>query len=259
MASFTQLTLFSFVFIGVFALIFGLMPTQFLTFSGAYDPDYQTDKVAAQFFSAANITAYSQTNTTTVNYPGSVQIDVGLADGHYMELWWGLVVGFKEFQVRHVWPGPFGLWTDYENLAIIEPWRSDLLYPDIPFMLHKVDLETFWENEAENASYCEWERNGYKAQTFIYPYNDTWTIGESWDNNQLNVTMGFDLDLNATSINAFNLITSIMFFSAPNLGLTGIGNTILNAFVAIPLWIMIAIIFLKLIQSIVPFIRGIEE
>jgi len=233
------------------------MDSRFLVAS--YDPEYQTDKVAAQFFSASNITAFENTNTTYVSYPGSVVVDTGLANGHYIELWWNLVVGIQQFQVRHIWPGPWGLWTEYENLMVIEPYRSQLDDPSIPYFLVRSDLTTFWENVAVNTSYCEWHRNGYSAQTFIYPFNDTWTIDQSWVNGYLNVTMGYEINLNASNINAFNLLSQMMTFQSPNIGLTGTANTILNASIAIPLWIMIAILIVKLLQSIIPFIRGIEE
>ena len=256
---FSRMLIYVFVFLGFFALLLSTMPTDYLVTS--WDLEYQTDKEAAAVFQMANITAYRNLNTTTITWDSSILIDVGLAEGHYIQLWWANEVGRDYFEVRHIHEGPFGLYWEWERLSVTplymeqagisEPYHLGLL---------RENMVNLWENQVANASYCEWHKSGYYAQTFIMPYNDTWSIGESWDNQYLNVTLGYEFDYNATKINAFNLLGQILFFDAPSLGLgEGAHTTIFEAVIAIPLWIMIAILALILIQSVIPFIKGINE
>lgn len=254
------MVIFTFVFIGFFAVVMGTIPSQF--FYSTWNPEYQTDKVAVAMFEAANITAYRQLNSTDITFPGTEQLDVGLADGHFMEVWWGTEYGRNYFEIRHIWPSPLGSWwMMYERLIVTPVYRQQAgISASSPIGLEKEHVENLWENELENASYCEWAVNGYYAQTFIYPYDNSWTIGDAWENHHLNVTIGYEYDWNATSVNAFNILARLLTFQSPDLGLgTGVHATIFNAAIAIPLWVMIAIAILKLIQSVIPFIKGTDD
>jgi len=175
-------------------------------------------------------------------------------------------VSIPILEVRHVWPGFLGIGNNSELLAVIYPYSQDVEVPDWGLLREYGllfpgvdDLAALWENRVENASYCEWQRGGYSTKTFVSPHNDTITITESWLDQNLSLVVGFTYDWNQTNINAFDLLGQILSFQAPSLGLTGVANTILNAFIAIPLWIMVAIIALKLIQSVIPLIKGTDE
>lgn len=236
------------------------MPSEY--FVTSWETQYQTDKVTADTFTMANLTAYDQAFTIDLEYGTSESYDMGLASGHKIEFQW--VYGYPggaQISVRHTWPGPFGWWTEFELLRIQPPYVYDIEYSDYPIALVKADVITnLWENKITNATFAEWAVGGYRANTFISTNNASWTIEESWDNQWLNITTSYEVDYNATQINAFNLLSQILFFQAPSLGLgVGVHATIFNAVIAIPIWIMIAILAIKLIQSIIPFITGIDD
>jgi len=259
--------IFCFCFIGIFAILLGTMDSRFLAVQ-SMNADYQEDKEAAEYFAMANLTAQTYTQFF-LPYPSSRFEQFNLPAGHAIEFWWsvetraGPFLGRKVFEVRHVWPGFLGLWNESENLAVIYPYSLDVTFPAWGLWRsppHNVDdLAALWANRVENASYCEWQKSGYSTKTFIAPHNTTATISESWDHGNMSFTVGFSYDWNQSNINTFNLLGQILFFQAPSLGLTGVANTILNAFIAIPLWIMVAIIALKLIQSVIPLIKGTDE
>jgi len=243
------------------------MDSRFLAVQ-SLNANYQTDKEAAEYFAMANITAQTYTQFF-LPYPSSRFEQFGLPTGHAIEFWWsietraGPFFGRKVFEVRHVWPGFLGLWNESENLAVIYPYSLNVTFPEwglwrsVP---HGVDdLAELWENRVVNASYCEWQRGAYNTKTFIAPNDTVRTISESWDDGNMSFTVGFTYDWNQTNINAFDLLGQILFFQAPTLGVTGIVGTVLNAMIALPLWIMISIIALKLIQSVIPLIKGTDE
>jgi len=262
--------IFAFCFIGIFALLLGTMDSRFLAVQ-SLNSQYQTDKEAAAYFEMANLTAQTYTQFYLLYGPGNSRFEqFNLPPGHAIEFWWDLETRFYMsipiLELRHVWPGFLGLYNNSELLSVIYPYSTNVTVPEWGLLREygavfpgRDDLLALWENRVENASYCEWQRGGYSTKTFIAPHNTTRTITESWLDGNLSLTVGFSYDWNQTNINAFDLLGQILFFQAPSLGLTGVTNTILNAFIAIPLWIMIIIISLKLIQSVIPFIKGTEN
>jgi len=260
------MAIFCFIVIGIFGILFGSMDSDFLA-AQTPDADVQVDKEAADFFAMVNITAQSYTSFQ-LTYPSSRFESFNLPTGHAIEFWWSLetragpFMGRKVLEIRHIWPQAGGGNLSV-LLAVMPPYSEDVAFPDWGLWRDPAynvdDLAALWENEVENFSYCEWQHGGYGLKTFIGPHNAGSTISQSWDANALNFTVGFDYDYNQTSINAFDVMGQIITFQSPDLGLPGIANTILSAFIALPLWVMTAILALKLAQSIVPLIKGTDD
>jgi len=254
------MVIFCIVTIATWGILLATIDANFLAVQ-SLNANYQDDKQAANMFEMANLTAQTYQQFYLLYGAGNSHTETfNLPPGHEIEFWWyedeiGQYT-LDIIEVRHTWPGFLGIGRSFERLWIIYPYSDDVF---IVQGLRRSDLTALWGNRVANASYCEWQRSGYSTKTFISPWNASRTIAQSWDDQNVTFTVGFIYDWNQSNINAFDLLGQILFFQAPTLGLTGVANTIMNAFIAIPLWVMIAIVALKLIQSVIPLIKGTED
>lgn len=260
MASLSKTFVVVFVFLGTFSLLVSFIPAEFYSYQEdkTYSPTLQ-DKEATAFFSANNVTVYNTTlslNNDTypfLHYGESQSFDFGLPEGHKIEFWWDVEISQPAFEIRHTSPGPFGWWTEYHRLAVMEPYRSLVGHMG---WLRKSDLEVLWNNKGGNASYCEFECDHISVKIFISPANSSWTIGESWDNQYLQVFTSYDIHWQQTGVGMFTVLTHLLLFQSPNLGMSGVGGTILTTIIALFLWACIAIIMFAIITALIPFISG---
>jgi len=93
---------------------------------------------------------------------------------------------------------------------------------------------------------------GHFSCKAIYNFNSTkWNnFTHAWNHNELYVFHGINFDQVATGYNAFDLISRILFFQMPE------GNAILNAIIAIPIWIGIGYIVVILIYRTIGAVFG---
>lgn len=249
---FSKLLIFSFCFLGVFGLIMATMPTEFA--SQAWNAGY-IEKEAAEYFSMANVTQYQNVLNFNISYPGSKQYDFGLPSGQKIEFWWdqklmGTAGWQKVFQVRHLTDQFWGYWYGWHALEF-----DRVYFSTDKTILFKGDLEHFWDDSI-NASLFWCECDHIRTNVLFIPYNSSWTIGESWDNDELKVVTSYEMDWNATGLSSWTILGQLLTFQSPNLGIGGIGGTILNTLIALPVWVSIAICVIKLVQSMIPFIKG---
>jgi len=256
-----KMIIFVFSFTALFTLLFALVPSNF--FVASFDSSVGSANEAGTELRFSNVTVYENAEAFTLEYGdgNSVFLSYGLPEGHSIEFWWNQDVypySYDFFEVRHTWPGIFG-GNSSEKLQLIEPYltQADQSYKHIGLLKDELCVN-LWENEVEDASYAEWELNGVSANTLVSPFNNTLTMSENWDAHKLNVTVSYEIDWNQTGINALTILAQLLTFQSPAIGLTGVGGTIINAFIAIPIWIGIAILLLVIIQSVIPFIRGFE-
>jgi hypothetical protein len=73
---------------------------------------------------------------------------------------------------------------------------------------------------------------------------------EAFQDGNLGVLVGMGIDNTNTRINAWNFIGMLLFFQAPDV------HPLLNAIIAIPIWIMIAWLIYILILKAIPFVGG---
>ena len=75
----------------------------------------------------------------------------------------------------------------------------------------------------------------------------------------MNITASWELDLNATHMSAWTVMSSLLLFQAPNLGISGLGGVVMNFLIATPFYIAVTICIIKIAQSVIPFIKGLSE
>lgn len=252
-----------FVFLGTFSILLMFMPTEFYQNLTGYSGASAQDKEVVSYFDAHGMTVYNQTlaldNETNpfLEYGSSQSFDYGLPEGQKLEFWWDVEYGRPMFEIRHTNPGLFGWWTEHHSLIIQEPYKSQAGLGDIPspLGLEKQHLVNLW-NEDYNACYAEWKCNHILLKAFVFPYNETKTIGESWDDGYLGIYTSYNINWDAIKPSAWSLLTSLLLFQAPELGLEGMGGSILSYLIGLVLWSSIAILAFAILTSLIPFISG---
>ncbi|MEM3629099.1 MAG: hypothetical protein QXE06_06985 [Candidatus Bathyarchaeia archaeon] len=73
---------------------------------------------------------------------------------------------------------------------------------------------------------------------------------EAWENNELYCLIGMTFDKQNTTLSAWNLVGALLFFKMPDV------HPVLNAIIAIPIWIAIAYLIYILILKAIPFVGG---
>lgn len=254
--SLNKLFIFVFVFFGFFSILLATMPPEFRALNVEADVH---GKEARDYFTSQDVTMYNYTVSLNLTRGSSESEDFGLPDDEKLEFWWDwettLMINKILFELRHTKPGLWGWWTDYHQLAVQEPYASDadVLYPTVGLQKEEV-LALF--DEDINASYCEFACDHIHVKLFILPYNQSWTLEESWDNNKLKLYTSYGIDWTATGTSMWGILFQLLSFQDPNLGIPGDGGAIIGAGVSLFLWASIAIMAYAIITAIIPFIPG---
>jgi len=249
-----KMFVFLFVFLGFSAILLQYMPHQFLNMG--VEASYQ-DKEARDYFNEQDVTMYNYTLSLNLTFPETKQYDFGLPEGQKLEFWWGnLWYGYGSvpvFQLKHLTDNFWGWWWGSHYLVVQEPYASKVAYPNVG--LDKASVLALFD-EDYNAGYCEFACDHLNVKLFILTYNQSWTLEESWDNGKLKLYTSYDIDWTATGTSMWHVMMQLLSFQNPNLGIPGIGGTILSHGVALALWACIALLAFAFITSVIPFIRG---
>lgn len=262
------MAIFLFVAIGIFAILFGSIPTGF--FKASFSSSLGVDKEIAERFALSNITMYGNTGNDTMNYQYTSYNDgkwkAGLPSGHYLEVIWGDTGEYifpygKSLELRHIKENLF--WVDLIHRLELTPsvyvGEYSIEVAKTHYIYSPAQLEETWSNEANGSVW--FAECGHIQTSIIFEYDQATydNITHAWNSGVLGYTLSYEVDWNATGISALTVVGQLLTFQNPDLGIEGEGGMIFNAFVAFPFWIVTAILIIKLVQSIIPFISGVDE
>lgn len=257
MGSFTKMAVFIFCTIGFFTLLFALIPPQF--FEASYSASIGVDKEIAEYFAVSNVTLYGNAGSDNMTYsyssydhhPDAPQFGTGLPENQYLEVWWGQeLTPYPTLEFRHIEVGWWRTRLDYLRFELPNKTRVWYLNPEL--------LELAYDDAINGSAYYTW--CDHISVSTIITFNQTAynNITEAWDDGKLSYILSYEPNWNASSVSAFTIMAQLLTFQNPDLGIEGDAGTIFNFMVAAPFWIMTAILILIVIQSLVPFIRGID-
>jgi len=242
-----KMFVFIFVFFIMFAALLAYMPEDF-TILGI-EAEVQ-DKEVREYFNEHDITMYNYTVSINLTHASPEQRDFGLPEGQKLEFMWD----YHLLELRHLTDNFWGWWWGWHPLQILEPYATMANVEGYP-RLNKEQLLLLW-NEGYNASYCEFACDHISVKLFVITYNQSWTLSESWDNDKLKLYTTYEIDWSATGTSMWHIMMQLLAFQNPNLGIPGVGGTILTAGVGGTLWACIALLAFSFITSVIPFIRG---
>lgn len=263
MASLNRMFIVSFMMLSLFTVIFAYMPSQFFAYqTGYYNQPVIEDREVAEKFNAMDLTLYKNTWSFNISF-GEMQyregVDAGLPEGHRLEFHWHYspVVGSVSvpvIEIRHACPSWFfGLWLDFHRLRLISPY-DEIAQTSTPDLITKEALLNLAQgnNYASFKVACE----HICVQFLVVPYNQSWTLSESWDNGKLHVLCSYEIDWEAMKPSAWTLLGQLLTFQAPDLGVPGIGGKIISHIVGAILWSCMILLIYAAITRLIPMVKG---
>jgi len=236
-------------FLGVLVLLSALIPPQLLmgTFEGR-------EVVVPDVFEAIDIYSFADYTNFTLNNSTSVTMESFILGGHrfylYQEYGW--------FGMRHKIGQMFWMvWTHTQTCyqrGIVESVSHHYHGSGYNIYVQSIqisDLGTALEEDSTGKVTCLWKCDDTQEQCYL-AYNETAYSSylEAYNNDALWIFFGMNFDDVNTSYNAWDLIGMLLFFQLPDI------HWIINALLAIPIWVSVAYLCYVLIIKIIPFIAG---
>lgn len=249
------------IFLGTFTLIFSFIPSAFYTYQTEYSNPSTHDKDVADYFNNANITLYANSWDFNITLGNMEYNQSGLPEGHRVEFHWNndyYPIGSLPYAlyVRHAYPSwLFGWWLDYHYMDVTEPFRTMASFNGTYF--YAVTKDHFLNlADGSNSTYYEVECEHVSQNFIVLPINDSYSLEDSWDLGELQVLSSYEIDFEAMKPSAWVLLTQLLSFQSPDLGISGTGGTILNYLLGITIWASISILIYAIVTSLIPLISG---
>jgi len=239
-------------FIGVYALLIALMPSQLFTAGDIRDVE------VPELFDSVDILAYAQTCTVHTNETG------GKVVGNYykveLKTAGGEDLGNRDLDLKYKLNSstPYNMyvnhyWKEWVIFTYVE--KLDFYHEGIGLgnYLSPAIMEQYVDsNENDTASFMLVSTRHKFQYYFSVGFNSTsWNnFTHAWQNKDLYIFVAVDFDNVHTSYNAWQIVGMLLFFSLPEI------NPIIKAMISIPIWICIAYLIYVLIIKVIPLIAG---
>mgnify|MGYP000185597529 CR=1 FL=1 len=221
-------------------LVIGYIPGEFYTAS-----EELLSAQVPEYFEGIDIQNYAETYNTSIGTSTAyIEIKFG---GHDITIY-GQLAGIDMLAFEHVgWWGGFWRytlgWFDFHIKGI-----------DLKGKRTPEELDSDWDqyaNEHGILKYSMYYEGGPKFDLYI-SFNTTKYSkpSEAWQYNELYILMGIGFDQTVTTMNAWNVISALLFFKMPDI------HPLLNLFIALPIWVCIAYLVYVLILKAIPFVGG---
>ena len=269
----TKAVVFLFCIMAVFGLIMANVPTDFTNLQAAtwMTP---TEKIVADYFEASNYTVYSGSahgNLTASAYPYSrTDMNTSLSADDFLEFYWQ----YYDFNDAATY--------DYENSShsIVMRHATQQSFLTFPYksshgltwkLSNGQDLIRSQANYA--ISYedivADWNLTGNNDCVF-YGMCDHFTItlvlvGETaitpmqvflGGTGTMTYYLSYQVDMSNTGLNLWQLIVSLVGFKPLNLGIGGLGDTLVSGVIGAFMWALVLIILYKVTTGIIPWLSG---
>lgn len=267
---FTKTLIFSFCFIGLFTVLVAAIPQGFYEYQAELQSSAGIPPEVASRLELANLTVYDTGATDNMVWDYTSLLDspsppnyliAGTTDD-FCEIWWSSVIGTRALQLRHATRKTIPwVYYDYHQMQIY--FKNGTRIPQMVVggsSIYKSTIDAAWDSSSNaSAFYGECPHATFSVAFTIHNATRDATIGDAWDYGEMDYFLSYDRNWNATNISGITLLAQLMTFQNPDLGIPGFWGSVLNTMIAIPLWVIVAIALVKLIQSLIPFIRGVQE
>lgn len=267
---FTKSLLFMFCFIGLFTVLIAGIPSGFYAAQTLPDTDAGANPETIQTLSMNNLTVYNTAGEDEMTYPYSSLEDspsppnwliTGTTDD-YVEVWWSVepYVG-PMLEIRHVQKNYFlgyGYWRLVDKLGVT--YINGTAVSTNNVLITKAMLQAGWNSETNGSGfYAECPHTMTSVVFAIHNTTRDATISAAWDSGEIDYALSYERNWNATSLNAVNLLGQILTFRAPDFGIGGFAGLVVGELIRIPFTILAVVAAIKLIQSVLPWIKGIVD
>jgi hypothetical protein len=227
-------------FLSVTVLLVSMIPGEFVV-----SPSENRQVVVPQSYSSSEVMAIASTMNFTLGPHCNTDFSLGGHDFSFFDNAMGSVPGngiimfhsWIEYWIFH--NQDFMKWYDQQNIE--RDTGED--FSNWPFMMHfqtidDIGVNTTWTVQCTHVTI-----------KVMFGYNTTSYANctDAYENNALGLWVGINFDQVNTQYNAWNLIQMILFFQMPDV------HPLINAIIAIPIWITITYLVFTLITKLIPF------
>jgi hypothetical protein len=255
----------------MFGLLFSFIPGQFWGTAGP-----QGTIQGANFptsFKVQDILQFNSTiNNTQADFPYEEIYDIGLPSGQMLSVQWSTLGASldapdgKLLRLKHLTDNFLGYWWGQHDLDV---YSSNGTLLDKKLFSTAGQAGTYYSGVDRSDIIAAWDSSKNMSEfVFICPEGTintlvsikpslpNMTIAQSWDAGVIYYTFGYAIDWSKVGYNAFTILGKLLSFQAPDLGIGGVGGTILGQMVAFMIWPMIAYIVYKIVMGVIPWVSG---
>ena len=223
--------LFLVTFLAVFGILVGTMPSGFVEASD----EYREQEIPTEEFRVKDLEAYAETLMITMNETGGY--DVG-------GLWYyfDVDIGGHDCYLRYKCANKSNLevmfWHRYTVWWFV-PTAHQLTWVNKAGITRNNGAYGGLSVEELESDYPEYLPYGLSCShfsldaSFNYNASEYSSVEDAWNHHGLTFFIGIEFDQMATGLNAWDLISMVLFFKMPNV------HPILNYIISVPIWVSI--------------------
>lgn len=248
-----------FLALGLFALLLGIFPVDFLLYQYDYENTTAQDKTVLAAYDANNLNAYNQTWYFNMTFPSQHNLPDTPSPDHQIECHWIDTILYDWIEFRHAQPGFMGWYMTHHKLMMAEPYRSQVGFDNTPSVrrIYLNMLETLEGNTASGeGAFFEMYCDHVRLTVYVIATEEGKNLTEGWNDGALTVLSTYKIDFESMKGNAWSLITSILMFQSPEIGVSGDWGYVVNGALGLVLWAMIGLLVFAAITSLIPFVPG---
>jgi hypothetical protein len=237
--------IFVLVLLGVFFALISTMPSEFFftpsrTYMQYIVPDNfnPMELGGIAFFTAHNITYSNMVTYTFTN--STLELRTHFSDRSYP-----FVSKVVSFDHLYWYFGPIFLYDEMQ----VETAGN--------YYITKADALSHWVSNVSKSKFSPVFCNHVRVTAWIYDPNSTRdNLGLAWDEGTVTVAIGFGFQYQEASLNGWSLIGALLGFQSPQVfGMTGLGATIANLLIALPIWGCIGYLVVRLLAVIIGMLK----
>ena len=242
-------------FLSIFFILVASMP------SGLTATPQQGKTVSVpSYFEAVDIQNFAQKYAVNLTDPLSESYDF-VFGGWNMKIW-------DDAQEKAIWVYTYAAWSvfrwdfdyfhwyDFQGIErSVTGWQTAAL-TQVTYITYNAldDAYIRWVSQNNvTRDACKWTlKNDHTEMVAYVGFNSSRYSkpSEALFGGELSILFCMNFDKVNTTFNAWNLVGAILFFQTPNV------HPVINAIIAIPIWIMIAWLIYILILKAIPFVGG---
>jgi hypothetical protein len=265
---------FGVVFLGVFAILISVMAlTPYVTLHLPASATSQLEIVTKEMnatgllsysnagYDFINATGYTTTATVNTGLSSPPQWTSGMPQGQILEIWYGdestpvLSLLNPFFELRQTQINTYPIFGGYyfKELSRLTFYNASGRINS--YGLSKTDLTGNWDAEA-NATKLTARNNQLAVSVVIQPLWNNETIAQAATNHRLQYYLSYGVNATQTGIGLFSIVSQILTFQSPTLGIPGIGGVIVDDVIALFVWSVLGYLIYKLLAGLVPWLSG---
>lgn len=237
--------LFCVVFLGVFALMIGYMPPQM--FYNDTIPEYSERVTPSEYWTSEDIKTllYGDEDYSNVSTAFYLDIERGTLETVNIEGYWQRLSGdYDQWVIRRYWY-QWGFWKQVQDILPVIPrnTRSEPKWLSQEDIYHEDNLD-----DSANFSRIDMKDNSFNYVLFMsYNYTEYDSLQEAVDDGHVLIEMAMGWEYESGALSGWDIIARLLFFQP----IPEIGDALLTAIIALPIWTSIGFLVFVTITMIV--------